>query len=137
MTSPDNSGIILPMFRASTLSPFVYLTPALAERDLVGSPLAINGMKLLHYIERNGGVPLTQSLGGAFRRKCVEWAAQEFQWPRYEPEVLYSVNKVLNEPDFPPLSVVHWALRDIRIIRHYKGMALLTKRGRSVLGNHD
>ncbi|MCM2443047.1 hypothetical protein HGO34_25425 [Agrobacterium vitis] len=46
------------------------------------------------------------------------------------------MNKVLNEPDFPPLSVLHWALQDLRIIRHYKGRALLTKRGRSILGNH-
>jgi len=135
MTSPVNSGIIPAMFRESTLSPFVYLTPALARQELVGSPLAINGMKLLSYIDKNGGVPLTQSLG-AFHRKCVEWAAHEFQWPGYEPEILYSVNKVLNEPDFPPLYMLHWALQDLRIIRHYKGMALLTKRGRSVLGNH-
>ncbi|OOO46608.1 hypothetical protein BS630_23470 [Rhizobium laguerreae] len=92
-------------------------------------------MKLLRYAEQNGGVPLTQSLG-AFHRKCVEWAAHEFQWPGYEPEILYSVNKVLNEPDFPPLSILHWALQDLRIIRHSKGRAVLTKRGRSILGNH-
>lgn len=123
------------MFRPSTLSPFVYLSPALLQDELVTSPLATNGMKLLRYVEQNDGVPLTQSLG-AFHRKCVEWAAREFQWPGYEPEILYSVNKVLNEPDFPPLSVLHWALQDLRIIRHYKGRALLTKRGRSILGNH-
>lgn len=58
------------------------------------------------------------------------------QWPGYEPESHYSVNKVLNEPDFPPLSILHGALQDLRIIRHYKGRALLTKRGRSILGHH-
>ncbi|MCX2698113.1 hypothetical protein [Ochrobactrum chromiisoli] len=46
------------------------------------------------------------------------------------------MNKVLNEPDFPPLSTLHWALQDLRIIRHYKGRAVLTKRGRSMLGHH-
>ncbi|WP_139276467.1 hypothetical protein [Pararhizobium antarcticum] len=129
------SDIIFPMFRQSTLSPFVYLSPALHQDELAASPLAANGMKLLRYAEQNGGIPLTQSMG-AFHRKCVEWAAHEFQWPGYEPEILYSVNKVLNEPDFPPLSILHWALQDLRIIRHYKGKALLTKRGRSILVNH-
>lgn len=123
------------MFRPSTLSPFVYLSPALHQDELAASPLAINGMKLLQYVEQNVGIPLTQSLG-AFHRKCVEWAAHEFQWPGYEPEILYSVNKVLNEPDFPPLSILHWAVQDLRLIRHYKGRAVLTKRGRSILGNH-
>jgi len=135
MTAPRNSGIITAMFRPSALSHFVYLSPALAQQDVMGSLLAINGMKFLRYVEQNDGIPLTQSLG-AFHRKCVEWAANEFQWPGYEPEVLYSVNKVLNEPDFPPLSVLHRALQDLRIIRHYKGRALLTKRGRSILGNY-
>ena len=92
-------------------------------------------MKLLFYCEQNGGISLTQSLG-AFHRKCVEWAAYEFQWPGYEPEQLYLMNKVLNEPDFPPLSTLHWALQDLRIIRHYRGRAVLTKRGRSILDNH-
>ncbi|WP_426233518.1 hypothetical protein [Pararhizobium sp. DWP3-4] len=85
-------------------------------------------MKLLRYVKQNGGISLTQSLD-AFHRKCVEWAAREFQWPGYEPEILYSVNKVLNEPDLPPLSILHWALQDLRIIRHCKGRALLAKHG--------
>jgi hypothetical protein len=123
------------MFRPSTLSPFVFLSPSLSQHDVFGSPLTINRMKLLHYVENNGGSPLTQSMD-AFHRKCVEWSAQEFRWPGYEPQILYSVNNVLNEPDFPPLSILHWALQDLRIIRHYKGRAVLTKRGRSILGNH-
>lgn len=135
MTALDCSVTIAPMFRPSTLSPFVFLSPALSQQDVTGSPLAINGMKLLRYAEENGGIPLTQSMG-AFNRKCVEWAAHEFQWPGFEPDVLYSVNKVLNEPDFPPISTLHWALQDLRIIRHYKGRAVLTKRGRSILGHH-
>jgi hypothetical protein len=86
------------MFRSSTLSSSVFLSPALHQDELAASPLATNGMKLFRYVEQNGVVPLTQSLG-AFHRKCVETAAHEFQWPGYEPETLFSVNKVLNEPD--------------------------------------
>jgi hypothetical protein len=123
------------MFRPSALSPFIYISPSLSKEDLAASPMAINGMNLIRYIDDHGGIPLTQALG-SFHRKCVEWAAHEFQWPGYEPEVLYSSNKVLNEADFPPLSILHWALQDLRIIRHYKGTAVLTKKGRAMLGQH-
>ncbi len=122
------------MFRQSTLSPLIFISSDLSEQELTDSPLAINGIKILRYAEQSGGIPLTQSLG-AFHRKCVEWAAHEFRWPGFEPEVLYSVNKVLNEPDFPPLSILHQALQDLRLIRYYKGKAVLTKAGRSILGN--
>lgn len=123
------------MFRQSTISPLILISPNLSQQELVDSSLAINGMKLLRYAEQCGGIPLTQSLR-AFHRKCVEWAAHEFRWPGFEPDVLYSVNKVLNEPDFPPLSILHEALQDLRLIRHYRGKAVLTKAGGSILGNH-
>lgn len=85
------------MFRPSTLSLFVYLTPALHLDELTASPLATNGMKLLGYVEQNGGISVTQSLG-AFHRKCVEWFAHEFQSPGYQPEILYSVGELDNSP---------------------------------------
>ncbi len=135
VTKMADCGMIHLMFRPSTLSSFVFVSSSLAEEDLSASPMAINGMKLLRYAEQHSGIPLTQTLG-AFHRKCVEWAAREFQWAGYEPEVLYSVNKVLNEPDFPPLSILHWAMQDLRLIRHYKGAALLTKKGRSTIGDY-
>ncbi|TCR62906.1 hypothetical protein EV561_1736 [Rhizobium sp. BK376] len=122
----DEFGHHASMFRQSTLSPLIFISSDLSEQELADSPLAINGMKLLRYAEQSGGIPLTQSLG-AFHRKCVEWAAHEFRWPGFEPDVLYSVNKVLNEPDFPPLSILHQALQELRLIRHYKGTAVLTK----------
>jgi hypothetical protein len=81
--------------------PFVYLSLALHQDELVASPLAANGMKLLRYAEQNGGIPLTQSMG-AFHRKCVEWASREFQWPGYEPEILDAVEEPAN--DWPAAS---------------------------------
>ena len=85
-------------------------------------------MKLLTYAHELGGIPLTQSMAN-FNRRCVEWAAEEFRWPGYEPDDLYAVNKVLNEPDFPPL------FGNTRLIRHFKGKAVLTKAGRAVLAS--
>ncbi len=101
---------------------------------LAGSPLAINGMKLLRYALDNDGITLTKS--GAFNRKCVAWATEEFQWPRYTPDYLYLVNKVLNEDDFLPLGVLHDLLMAARLLRKYKGKALLRKTAQDILGNH-
>jgi len=89
------------MVQPSLLSPFVHISRELSQQDLSASPMAVNRIKHLLYAEQHNNIPLTQAMG-AFNRKCVEWAAHEFHWAGYEPEVLYSVNKVLNEPDFPP-----------------------------------
>lgn len=66
----------------------------------------------------------------------MEWSAEEFQWPGYEPAELYAVNKVLNEPDFPPLFLIHEILLNARLIRHYKGQAKLTKAGSGMIGRY-
>ena len=109
------------------------LNDALAEAELARSPMTINGMKLLQFAADGGGIELTKS--GFFNRKCVVWAAEEFQWPGCEPAKLYQVNKVLNEQDFPPLSVMHQLMLLGRLIRHSKGRAILTSAGKTILGN--
>ena len=70
------------MLRPSRISPDILLNESLGISELSGSPLSVNGMKLLKYAQENGGVTLTKS-GGLFR-KFVTWAAYEFQWPGHE-----------------------------------------------------
>lgn len=111
----------------------MFLNDTLSERDLAGSPMTINGMKLLQLAAATGGIELTKS--GFFNRKCVVWAAEEFQWFEYEPAKLYRLNKVLNEQDFPPLSVMHELMMLGRLIRHRKGRAIPTSTGKTMLGN--
>lgn len=123
------------MMLPSKLGSHILLNAGLALSDLEVSPLCVNGMKLLTYAHDLGGVPLTQSMAN-FNRRCVEWAADEFRWPGYEPDDLYAVNKILNEPDFPPLFGLHSMFLNTRLIRHFKGKAVLTKAGRAVLGQH-
>ena len=109
------------------------LNNTLGEADLAGSLMCSNGMKLLQHIAETGGIELTKS--GFFNRKCVVWAAEEFQWPNYQPAQIYRLNKVLNEQDFPPLSVMHDLMMLGRLIRHRKGRAILTSAGKTMLGN--
>ena len=109
------------------------LNDTLSEQELAGSPMTINGMKLLQFASENDGIELTKS--GFFNRKCVVWAAQEFQWPGYEPRQLYRLNKVLDEQDFWPLRVMHDLMLLGQLMRHRKGKAILTPAGKAILGH--
>jgi hypothetical protein len=122
------------MIRHSRIAPFILLNERLGQSDLTGSPMCINGMKVLRSASDGGGIPLTKS--GAFYRKFVTWAAEDFRWPGHEVEKLYVVNKVLNEPDFFPLAVMHELMTGVRLLRHYKGKAVITKAGKAVLGDY-
>jgi len=122
------------MIRQSRIAPFIWLNESLGQFDVAGSPMCTNAMKVLTHIRDNDGITLTKS--GAFYRKFVEWAAEEFRWPGYEAEELYQLNKVLNEPDFLPLAIMHELLIGARLIRRYKGKARLSQIGRRYVGDH-
>jgi hypothetical protein len=121
------------MIRQSRVAPFILLNESLGQADLVGSPMCINGMKVLQSASAVSGIPLTKS--GAFYRKFVTWAAEEFRWPGHEVEKLYVVNRVLNEPDFFPLATIHELLIGARLLRHYGGKGVATKAGKAMLGD--
>jgi hypothetical protein len=122
------------MIVTSDISSQILLESSVSLSELATSQLCVNGMKLLEYARQNDGIRLTSS--GNLYRRCVEWAAEEFQWPGYEPKVLYSVNKVLNEADFPPLFSLHDTFMNGRLLRHLKGRAVLTKAGAKLVGQH-
>jgi hypothetical protein len=97
------------------------------------SPL-LRGMLLsVAYADGEGGIGLTAT--GAMNRKFVHWAAVHFLWPGFTAEDLYSMNKVLNESDMPPLWVVRDMARHLKLLRRKKDVLLPTKRGREFLVN--
>lgn len=122
------------MIRQSRIAPIIFLNESLGVADLSGSPMCVNAMKVLVFARENDGITLTKS--GAFYRKLVTWAAEDFRWPGYEAEELYRLNKVLNELDFLPLAIMHELLMGARLIRHYKGKAVLTKAGKAMIGDY-
>lgn len=104
----------------------------LADIDVAGvSPLLRGMIVTLSYANAEGGIGLTAT--GAMNRKFVHWAAVHFNWPDYTAEDLYSVSKVLNETDMPPLWVVRDMLSHLRLLRRRKDTLLPTKRGRDLL----
>ena len=122
------------MIRPSRIGPLIMVNESLGATDLAGSPMCINAMKVLSYMRDNDGIALTKS--GAFYRKFVTWAAKEFRWPGHEANELYRFNKVLNEPDFLPLAIMHELLVSARLIRRYKDTALLSQAGKRIIGDH-
>ena len=100
------------------------------EPELVHSPMLKAASLTLGYIEANGPIGLTPLK--ALKRYFVTWAAEAFAWPHYTAAELYDINKVLNEPDFPPLVVLHNVLLSAKLVRHHKGAMQLTKKGRQL-----
>lgn len=97
------------------------------EPALAFSPLLRGLLKTFDYLSEHGSIGLTQSK--AFKRNFVHWAASQFDWPGLREADLFTVNKVLNEQDFMPLSDIHFLLTTLKIGRHYKGQFKLTKAG--------
>lgn len=94
------------------------------------SPLLRAALLTLEYMEVNDPIGLTPSK--ALKRYFVEWAAEAFAWPKYTAADLYSLNKVLNEIDFPPLLVLHDLLVGLKLARHHKGAMQISKWGTKI-----
>ncbi|PQO24008.1 hypothetical protein C2I36_05275 [Rhodobacteraceae bacterium WD3A24] len=104
-----------------------------ADPALAHSPIVRGLEKTFAWIQDNGGIPLTPSK--AFKRVFVHWAAAEFDWPGHTEADLFAVNKVLNEPDFMPLMMLHDLMIATKLGRHYKGEFRLTKAGQALVGH--
>ena len=104
-----------------------------ADPALAFSPLVRGVEKTFAWIGEHGDIPLTPSK--AFKRAFVHWAAAEFDWPGHTEADLFAVNKVLNEPDFAPLMVLHNLMIAMKLGRHYKGEFRLTKAGQALVGH--
>ncbi|MCP4319046.1 MAG: hypothetical protein GY789_24405 [Hyphomicrobiales bacterium] len=102
------------------------------DPTLAYSPMVQGQEKIFAWIAEHGGIPLTPSK--AFKRVFVHWAAAEFDWPGYTEADLFTVNKVLNELDFPPLMLLHDLMIAMKLGRHYKGEFKLTKAGKALIG---
>ncbi len=99
------------------------------------SPLMRGIVLALSYAGTQGGIGLTAT--GAVNRKFVHWTAIHFNWPGYSFDELYSVNKVLNESDMPPLWVVRDITRHLKLLRRRKDVLVPTKRGQDFLARPE
>ncbi|MGC4410920.1 hypothetical protein D4A92_22910 (plasmid) [Rhizobium rosettiformans] len=102
--------------------------------DVAALSPVFRGMLLaLSYAETHDGIGLTPA--GAMNRKFVHWAAVSFQWPGFSEADLYSVNKVLDQSDMPPLWPVRDLLQRLKFLRLDKKCLVPSKRGLEFLAN--
>lgn len=104
---------------------------------LGSSPLmrALDFLKL-KFVQYPKGIPLTKS--GAFRRAMVANAITMIQWPDWTEKEIYHgfmPIKVADEHHFEPLWRLHWILRDMKVVRPYRGALRLTRAGAAVFSS--
>ncbi|PNQ04019.1 hypothetical protein [Sphingobium sp. SA916] len=108
-----------------------FLAPQHDDPALPNAHLLRAARLTLTYMLDVGPIGLTPNK--ALKRTFVTWAAEAFEWPYYTVEDLYAVNKVLNEPDFPPLMLLHDLLISAKLARHRKGFLHITATGKDLL----
>ncbi|SDF24913.1 hypothetical protein SAMN04488117_103102 [Celeribacter baekdonensis] len=95
------------------------------------SPLLRAAQYTMAYAAENNGIGLTATK--TFQRKFVHWTVEHVNWPGFGLEEAFSVSKVVNEYEFPPIQFVHFLLLRRKLGRPYKGKFLLTKKGKDLL----
>lgn len=78
-----------------------------------------------------------QSKSGAWNRHCIDWVVRRMEFANWTAEKLYSVNKVLDEYDVPPLEYLRVLLTSLRLGRKMGGAWRLTKPGMVLAGDPE
>jgi hypothetical protein len=78
-----------------------------------------------------------QTKSGAWNRHCIDWVVRRMDFPNWTAEKLYSVNKVLDEYDVPPLEYLRVLLTSLRLGRKMGGAWRLTKPGMVLAGDPE
>jgi hypothetical protein len=106
-----------------------------AEVVLTHSPLVRAFRTIAAYQAEHGAIGLTKS--GAWNRHAVDWVVRRWEFPNWTAEKLYTVNKVLNEFDVPPLEYLRVLLSTLRLGRKAKGGWGLTMSGQKLAGDPE
>ena len=111
-----------------------YLRPG---HDLVvaSAPMLRAFQTVAAYQVEHGEIGLTKS--GAWNRHCIDWVVRRMDFPNWTAEKLYSVNKVLDEYDVPPLEYLRVLLTSLRLGRKMGGGWRLTKPGMALVADPE
>jgi hypothetical protein len=106
------------------------LASDLTVNELNASAAARNALHLLRHAARVGGLKMTAT--GNLARAVVAEMIDLFDWPDFDKTEMFRLNKVINEPDFPPLHFVHLVAEAARLVRRYRGVLKPTVLGRDL-----
>jgi hypothetical protein len=104
------------------------LDPGLTAAELSGSAVVHAAQTLLRRAADGGGLKLTAT--GNLSRAEVAEMCRIIEWPDYDKEELFHINKVINEPDFLPLHFVRVLMQTAKLLQKRKGMLTLTRLSR-------
>lgn len=99
------------------------------------APMVCAYQTVAAYQAEHGEIGLTKA--GAWNRHCIDWVVHLMNFPNWTAEKLYSVNKVLNEYDVPPLEYLRVLLTFLRLGRKMGGGWRLTKPGMALAGDPE
>ncbi len=106
-----------------------------AEAVLAHAPMIRAFRTVADYQFAHGGIGLTKA--GAWNRHAIDWMVRKMEFPNWTAEKLYSVNKVLNEFDVPPLEYLRVLLTALRLGRKTQGKWGLTKSGMALAADPE
>lgn len=102
---------------------------------IVSAPMLRVFQSVASYKVEHGEIGVTKF--GAWNRHGIDWALRRMDFPNWTTDKLYSVNKVLNEYDFPPLEYLLTLFTSLRLGRKMGGGWRRTKPGMALVGEPE
>jgi hypothetical protein len=103
----------------------------LSPEEFKGSAIAQHAIILLKAGMESDGLKLTAT--GNLARSVVSEMVKRFDWPFYDLETLFRMNKVINEPDFFPLYMTRMITQAAKFFRKSKDHLKTSPLGREML----
>jgi hypothetical protein len=109
----------------------IRLEPGLTDSDLAASAVLRTARILLRRSDQEGGLKLTST--GNLSRSVVGEMIDIIEWPGFDKERAFPLNKVINEPDFLPIHFVRMLLQETKLLRPKRDKLVLTRLGKKML----
>ena len=113
----------------------IKLAPDLTENEFQLSAITKSTLGFLEAASETPGLKLTAT--GNLSRAVVADMCDIFDWPDFNKEERFRLNKVINETDFLPLFFVRHVAQFAKLVHRRKGYMKVTSAGRSILEHRE
>ena len=113
----------------------IKLAPDLTENEFQLSAITKSTLGFLEAASETPGLKLTAT--GNLSRAVVADMCDIFDWPDFNKEERFRLNKVINETDFLPLFFVRHVAQFAKLVHRRKGYMKVTTAGRSILKRRE
>jgi len=113
----------------------IKLAPDLTENEFQLSAITKSTLGFLEAASETPGLKLTAT--GNLSRAVVADMCDIFDWPDFNKEERFRLNKVTNETDFLPLFFIRHVAQFAKLVHRRKGYMKVTTAGRSILKRRE